>query len=80
MCLYIVVSVFTDGRFSSKVSHTSYFEHMTCIEKEANNLEQCSIVDVCQSSCQNPIGIKCYGMYITIMPLLKSEWTSNLII
>ena len=62
----IVVSVFTDGRFSSKTSYTSYFEHVTCTEKEANNLKQCSITDGCQSTCQNPIGIKCYGMMMII--------------
>ena len=49
-CVYIVVSVFTDGRFSSKTSYTSYFEHVTCTEKEANNLKQCSITDGCQSN------------------------------
>ena len=58
----LVVSIFTDGRFNSKNSYISYFEHLKCSEKEANSLEQCSIIDGCQSTCQNPIGIKCYSM------------------
>ena len=54
--------MFTGGRFSTKASYTSYFEHVTCRSKDNFSLKQCSVVDGCQSTCETAVGIKCYSM------------------
>ena len=62
MILFIVVSIFTDGRFNPDASNTSYFENFTCSESHTEfSLRECNIVDSCQSYCQNAIGIRCFG-------------------
>ena len=60
---FSVVSIFTDGRYSSKQFFTSLFEQITCSSDNVGSLKQCDITDHCQSTCESAIGIKCFGKH-----------------
>ena len=63
--LIVVVSIFNDGRFDSHASNISYFENITCSQSHTEfSLSECDIVDSCQSSCKNAVGIRCFGEII----------------
>ena len=62
--LYIVVSIFKDGRFDSDVKNTSLFMNFSCgVENAQLKLSECDIIDSCQLTCAYPIGISCSGIY-----------------
>ena len=57
-----VTAVFNDGRFGLS-SVNSLFQNVSCIDAPtATSLSECDLVDKCQSKCQYPIGLRCYGM------------------
>ena len=53
--------MFNDGRFGLS-SVNSLFQNVSCIDAPtATSLSECDLVDKCQSKCQYPIGLRCYG-------------------
>ena len=63
---FIVTAVFTDGRFGRVVPGTnmttSLFQRFSCaINPNGISLSACDIVDSCMSTCNNPIGLRCYS-------------------
>ena len=57
-----MTAVFNDGRFGS-FSNTSLFQHFSCANNpSATQISDCDLVDSCQSTCQNALGLRCYGM------------------
>ena len=58
---YLVTAIFNDGRFGSSI-FASLFQNFSCAnEPTATSLTECVISDRCQSNCQYPIGLRCYG-------------------
>ena len=58
-----VTAVFTDGRFGM-TPNTSLFLNFSCSNNLASNsLSDCDLFDSCQSKCQYPLGLRCYGKY-----------------
>lgn len=60
-----MTAVFTDGRFGKVVAGsnmtTSLFQTFSCaINPNGVSLLDCDIADACQSTCANPIGLRCY--------------------
>ena len=54
--------MFTDGRFSNMTNVTSMFQNISCSNNlAATTLTDCDIMDQCQSTCVNPIGLRCYS-------------------
>ena len=67
--IYIVTAVFNDGRFGLS-SISSLFQNVSCTDTTATSLNECDLIDKCQSKCQYPIGLRCYGTYSVINELL----------
>ena len=62
--LLTVTAMFNDGRFGSS-SVNSPFQNVSCIDAPtATSLSECDLVDKCQSKCQYPIGLRCYGKWL----------------
>lgn len=60
--LLIVTAVFDDGRFGLS-GVTSLIQNVSCSDAPtATSLNECNIADKCQTKCQYPIGLRCYGM------------------
>ena len=58
-----VTAVFTDGRFGM-TPNTSLFLNFSCSNNLAtSSLSDCDLFDSCQSKCQYPLGLRCYGKY-----------------
>ena len=58
---FLVTAIFNDGRFGSSI-FSSLFQNFSCAnEPTATSLTECVISDRCQSNCQYPIGLRCYG-------------------
>ena len=56
-----MTAVFTDGRFGSLVG-VSLFQNVSCaVNLAATQLGDCLIADSCQSTCNNVVGLRCYG-------------------
>ncbi len=61
---FAVASVFLDGRFNAGLDNTnfSYVHNITCDDLHfTDNLQSCTILDSCQSTCDNTVGLKCFG-------------------
>ncbi len=72
--LSLDASVFNDGRFDSSAPNGSYFQNISCSQyiQSTSSLSNCFLFDKCQSSCNQPISLKCWSKYIiTSMPVLN---------
>lgn len=57
----IVTAIFDDGRFGGTLV-LSLFQNFSCADNpDAATLGDCDIIDRCQSKCQYPMGLRCYG-------------------
>ena len=61
-------AIITSGEFGSRQNY-SLFDNMTCSDTASEySLEKCTVnIGTCLSICQDNIGIKCFGMYFSIL-------------
>ena len=76
-----MASIFKDGRFSSNTgnSSTSYFQNITCSTAESfSSLSNCILADSCQSTCENAIGLKCFGKPLSLEVYIIIRFTGTI--
>ena len=53
-----------DGRFNAGLDNvnSSYIRNITCGDLHlTDDLRSCTLVDSCQATCDNTVGLKCFG-------------------